>query len=284
MAVDFPKLPDFERPPVVEVVLSLQFEPISKLQVQHIGFLWSHFQNRFPKVETKPPLDPVFEFLEPKPARPTLRFEVSEFPPFPRVWFMKESGGELLQIQSDRFIHNWRKSGDASVYPRYEHIREQFRQELQLFMEFLADNQLGEVRPNQCEITYINHLESGRGWKTHGEAPLVLRSLTSDFEVPFLPQPEAVRFSTRYLLSHEADGKPCGRLYVDLNPALSAETQDPIFILNLTARAVPAKPDIAAAMDFYDQGRRYIVCTFDAITTDAMHEIWGKQNANKSSV
>ena len=268
---------------MVEVVLSLQFEAISKLQVHHVGLLWSRFRDRYPNIETKPPLDPVFEAFEHKPGPPALRFEVTDFPPFPRVWFINESGGELLQVQSDRFIHNWRKTGDAAVYPHYEHIREQFARDVEAMAAFLRDNDLGEIKPNQCEITYINHLKAGSVWNTHAEAAKILRPLATDFRIPFLTNPEAVRFSTRFVLNHEGDGKPCGRLYIDLNPAFSAREREPLFILNLTARAVPAESTLHAAMNFYDNGRRYIVCTFDAITTDLMHAIWGKKNDQRSS-
>jgi uncharacterized protein (TIGR04255 family) len=277
MVADFPPLPEFNRPPVIEVVLSLQFEPLAKMQVQHLGFLWSIFKDQFPKVETKPPLDPVIEIFEQKPARPTMRFEVGEFPLLPRVWFVSSTGSEIIQVQSDRFICNWRKVGDAFSYPRYERIRAEFQDGLTRFASFLAEHSLGELKPNQCEITYINHIPAEQGPNAHGKASRILNSLREDFRVPFLPSEEAVQFSSRYLLQREdvVIGKPFGRLYVDMNPAYDAG-QEPIFVLNLTVRSAPAKQDIGSAMECYDLGRKYIVCTFDAITTDTMHNTWGK--------
>jgi len=277
MAVGFPPLPDFERPPVVEVVLSLQFEPLTKLQVQHIGFLWSMFKDRFPNVETKPPLDPVMEMFEQRPTRPSVRFQVGEFPLFPRVWFVSSSGSELLQVQTDRFIHNWRKTGEQPDYPRYDRIREDFHRELETFVTFLADNTLGELKPNQCEITYINHIPVGDGLSSHGDANRILKPLRDNFRLPFLSAPEVTRFSTRYVMQRENEdnGKPFGRLYVDMNPAFDAQ-QKPLFVLNLTARAIPARQDIESAMSCYDIGRKHIVCTFDAITSESMHNVWGK--------
>ena len=280
MTSDFPALPDFERPPVIEVVLSLQFEPLPKMQVQHIGLLWEKFKKRFPRVETKPPLDPVAEIFDQKPVRPTMRFQVGEFPLFPRTWFVSESGGELIQVQADRFIHNWRKTGDESIYPRYDRIRKDFESALGTLVQFLREHSLGELKPNQCEITYINHILAGDGWNTHGDANRILKPLKEDFAIPFLPTPEATKFSSRYVLRQgpAGQGKPFGRLYVEMNPAFSADLKS-IFVLNLTVRSVPAGQDIKSAMQCYDIGRKHIVCTFDAITTDAMHRIWGKHDS-----
>ncbi|MBX3662980.1 MAG: TIGR04255 family protein [Burkholderiales bacterium] len=280
MAVNFPKLPDFERPPVVEVVLSLQFEALPKLQVQHIGQLWDRFKTDFPVVETKPPLDPVLEMFDRKPARPMVQFSVGEMPMFPRVWFVSGTGSEIIQVQSDRIIHNWRKTGTSPEYPRYDRIREDFKKSLKKVTDFLRDNALGELRPNQCEVSYINHVPiSDSGAADHGEPHRLLKIFNKDFGIPFLPTPEAVNFSTRYLLQH-ADinsGKPFGRLYVDLKPAYS-ENQTSIFVINLTVRSAPSRNDIESAMECYDIGRKYIVCTFDAMTEDGMHKVWGKMN------
>ena len=38
------RLPDFENPPVAEVVLSAQFEPLEHFQVPHIGLLWQEYR------------------------------------------------------------------------------------------------------------------------------------------------------------------------------------------------------------------------------------------------
>ncbi len=47
-------LADFERPPAVETVLSVQFEPLPLLQTAHFGLLWNEFRMSFPKTEERP--------------------------------------------------------------------------------------------------------------------------------------------------------------------------------------------------------------------------------------
>ena len=47
-----PDLPDFAKPPVAEVVLSLQFSSLSSLTTAHVGLLWRRFRDRLPLIES----------------------------------------------------------------------------------------------------------------------------------------------------------------------------------------------------------------------------------------
>src|SRR6266566_1973662 len=138
-------LPEYESPPVIEVVLSVQFESMDDMHAPQLGLLWSQFRKDFPRVEQHPPIPSVVEtFGQTLSARPGFQIEMSELPfPFlPRLWFLNESGTELVQVQQDRFIHNWRKTDSGQQYPRYEYIRGRFNSELQLFSSFLEAEKL----------------------------------------------------------------------------------------------------------------------------------------------
>jgi hypothetical protein len=102
-----------------------------------------------------------------EPAKLNVRFEMGV--PVPRCWFLNDAGTELIQVQQDRFIHNWRKVGEKDEYPRYPHIRATFKKELTTFCELLDSEKLGEFTPNQCEVTSVNHIVSGEGWEKHGQ-------------------------------------------------------------------------------------------------------------------
>jgi uncharacterized protein (TIGR04255 family) len=109
--------------------------------------------------------------MEPSPDQSQIplgiQLQTLNVPPTPRFWFINESGSELIQVQRDRFIKNWRKIGSGDQYPRYEQLRTGFDQDFKQFEDFLKRNQLGAVRVNQCEVTYINHIVAGTGWETH---------------------------------------------------------------------------------------------------------------------
>ena len=54
-------LPSFQNPPVVEVVLGVQFDAIKALGTPQIGLLWQEFREQLPKTEDQPPLEPEIE-------------------------------------------------------------------------------------------------------------------------------------------------------------------------------------------------------------------------------
>ena len=79
-------LPDFDSPPVIEVVLGVQFERITELRTVHAGYLWDVFRNDFPHAQEHPPLNPTFETFGTKPSAGGVKFELMSGPlPFPRL-------------------------------------------------------------------------------------------------------------------------------------------------------------------------------------------------------
>ncbi len=56
-------LPDFKQPPLSEVVLSLQFDPLDSLKAPLIGVLWNRFRKSLPEIEEHPPLPAVINHL-----------------------------------------------------------------------------------------------------------------------------------------------------------------------------------------------------------------------------
>src|SRR5450755_2075231 len=139
-------LPDFSDPPVVETVLSVQFERLTVPRTAHFGMYWSELYERFPKSEERAELSPAIETFNDSVAPAVgIQFEALEAPPSPRFWFATDNGTELIQLQRDRFIKNWRKSGEGDEYPRYEPIRAGFESDFAGFRDFVTRHQLGEI-------------------------------------------------------------------------------------------------------------------------------------------
>lgn len=273
-----PDLPNFENPPVVEVVLSVQFEPLSGLRTAQIGLLWSRFRGGFPKVEERPPLNPVVErFGPPTAGKIEVRFETLEIPPLARVLFLSEAGDQLVQVQPDRFLHNWRKAAGAGPYPRYQTIREAFLRELRLFEEFLSQEDIGTLRINQCEVTYVNHILSDHAWVSHSDATNVFSVISQPTPVRFLPAPEDVAMQIRYVIGRGSES-PLGRLHVSIQPGWRKPDNAPIYVMELTARGAPVGMGVEGARSFFDVGHDWIVRGFRDLTTFNMHTVWRLTN------
>lgn len=269
-------LPDFKYPPLDEVALSVQFNPIAGLQSPQLGLLWSGFREQFPNTEQHPPLDPIIENFGP-PTRPSVRLEMTNTLPIPRCWFLKEDGTELIQVQQDRFIHNWRKLDSSDSYPRYEHVRKQFSDELYEFCSFLEREKLGAFSPKQCEVTYTNVILADGDRIEHGELNRILTLVKSEYSDDFLGQPENIRLATQYII-RDQDANPLGRLHISAKPAFRITDDGPIFLLNITARGAPSSNQINDVVAFMDMGREWIVRGFASVTTPEMHKIWGRKD------
>ena len=274
-------LPDFERPPLHEVVLSVQFATLEKLKSVHIGLFWARFRAQYPDVTEQPPINPEFEvFGTPPQPGPRIQFEQFLAPPMPRYWFEKSGTPDLLQVQQNRIIHNWRKLEDDSIYPRYETVRDQFRVEVDQFVSFLAEEKLGELRPNQCEVTYTNLIELGESESVHDRLPEITTLWTSRFSEE-LVETDFENVSIALQLKMLEAGKPIGRVHVSFQPALlKSDPSKEVMKVDITARGRPKQDTPESAFDFFDLGRRAVVKTFAAVTTPSMHSKWGRTDGN----
>ena len=264
-------LPDFGKPPLAEVVLSLQFESLAGLTSAHVGLLWGRYRDRLPQIEEHPPLPPASESFDP-PSPPRVEVAFGDKAPVPRVWFVNEEKTELLQVQQDRFIHNWRKVGHGAAYPRYEWIRDRFREDVSAFEEFIKTERLGELSVNQCEVTYVNHIERAGEWEQHGEIEKLLKNWAPLPAPAFLPAPEDAVLRWRYHIP--GVNGPVGRLHVVAQPSWNIADGRPVWVINLMARGTPIGAGIEGAFDFFNLGREWVVRGFADLTTDSMQRRW----------
>lgn len=272
-------LPSFKNPPVIETVLGVQFDPLTELQSCHLGALWERkFRKEFPRTEDRGPLDAVVEtYGAPQTAVPRLRLQMVERPPVPRCWFVKADGSQLVQVQPDRFIHNWRKVGVHHDYPRYDKIRSQFSMEMERFQEFLTNEGIGNIHANQWEVTYVNHIPANGIFSVHGEIEKLITIFSMDYSDNFLGTSEATQFSGRYLIRSD-DGEFIGRLHITAQPVFSAENDNPLIILTLTARGKPIEESFEGILLSLDLGRQYVVRGFASITTEEAHVVWERDD------
>jgi uncharacterized protein (TIGR04255 family) len=271
-------LPDYENPPLNEILLSLQFSQPSGFGNVQIVLLWQKlFKEKFPNYQEQPPLQPLFEVFGPNPI-PLPSIQISMAVPEVRYWFTNDD--EVIQIQNNRFIHNWRKTREDQKYPHYETIRENFTKEIELIAGFLNENKLGELQVNQCEVSYINHIEFPDGKNPHTNLHRVFRSINENETVDHSSSLllEDCIYQTRYSINHE--NTKIGRLHVQAIPAIRRSDQKPIIQLTLIARGRPIGNSIDSAFEFMDLGRSLIVKHFDLFTTVEMHDFWRKNHDN----
>jgi uncharacterized protein (TIGR04255 family) len=267
-------LPKYAKPPVAEVAVAVQFDELP-IQPVHIGLLWQRWQDRYPKTEHHPPLGSVVElFGKEGLQRASLSLEAGF--PAGRSWFVSDDGVRVMQIQSDKFIVNWRKLDTDSVYPSYDALRDRFVEELTSFLEFVSAASLGEFIATQCELTYVNHIESPGGWSSRsGFSRLLTTWNPESAEMSDLPPIENARLQWQYRM--EEDSKPLGRLHVTIHPAARKWDNTPLIVMQLGARGAPFGSDLNGVLAFADKAHEWIVRGFTSLTTPEMHKVWERE-------
>lgn len=261
-------LPDFERPPINEVVLGIQFSPPFGYQQIRAGEVWNLYKKKYPEVQEQPPLQPSFEIFGLPSKSRAGQISFIDGPLHNRFWFLNAQGDELIQFQQDRLLHNWRKVGDqTNTYPHFESMIKDFEDELLLLQAYASSLAPQALAINQCEISYINHIHIG----SPGD-----ESASHWFKFVAFPDrnPEDFAISFREII-RDSDGTPLARLICEAAHAINAVGQR-IIGLTLTVRGAPRGSDVDSALMFMAKGRDLIVRRFAELTTDIAHEKWGR--------
>lgn len=162
----------FENPPIDEIVCDIVFDPIVKLGTEHIGSLWERFKPDFHRIEDQSIMPPLFSLSEEY-------LNSRQIPPLPRIWFVHQNENEVIQMQYDRFIYNWRKRRRDDVYPGYAAVIGNFRKYLTHFEEFLTMEKLGGIVLKQYELVYTDLIFKSEGWETAADLEKVFSNFFS---------------------------------------------------------------------------------------------------------
>ena len=148
-----PQIIAFENPPVNEVVVSTYFNPpLSDFRNEHIGLFWGRIKDEFLEVSQQIPVGIGAEIF------------ADELSSMPRYWFITQNGINLIQIQQNAFMFNWRRRDEE--YPRFHrNIKPTFDKYYGIFNEFVR-TQINDtdLTIDRCELVYINTLEAFEFW------------------------------------------------------------------------------------------------------------------------
>ena len=270
-------LPSFDRPPVVETVLGVQFKSLPGFCNAHLGAFWKDLGGEWCKLLGKdwslptdaPTLESTFERFEGSEGWAPLRsgFRLTG-DPSARLQIRSATGDAMIQLQNGRLHYNWLGKGGGD-YPRYDNVRPRFDELLGGFKAFASNEGLGELLPNQWEVTYVNHMPKGSVWRTPSDWPSVLVGLPGAWAEPSAVQLESFSGAWHFQIDPQR-----GRLHVEIRHARAGSAEGPeVLRLTLTARG-PASDEQSVGQGL-DLGRKAIVTTFKEITSSKAHEYWG---------
>jgi uncharacterized protein (TIGR04255 family) len=250
---------DYEKPPVVETAFRFTFPPIKGWNVFHLGLFWSRLRQRYQFAEAHLPTGRVeFEDLDFK-LGPEIRLEAIPL----RSFLFDSARNQLLQVQPNAFIKNWRAIGYDQKYFHYSDLRPMFQADWADYQEFLRDEKLPSPNVFQCDVTYINHFIKGREWKTLDDIAPLFQRVRIDLKGALVTS-----FSFGATVNDS-------QVRMEASPAIRPADGTPIFQLTINVSGKPVNSSEADVWAKLDDCHKTLVQTFADITADDLQtQVW----------
>jgi uncharacterized protein (TIGR04255 family) len=260
----------FKAPPVGELALGVQFRPIPAFHGLGLAPLRQQWRESYPTVQEHPALPPAWE-TEQDSTQQGVRFSLNQSWGM-RYWFLNATGSELVQLQQDRLILNWRRTEGDPLYPRYRTLRERFEARARDVGAFAEAEGLGSLGIDQVEVNYINTIPSTD--VPPGRLDLLLRHSA---RVPghHLGDPEQARLSMVFRVPELGRGPV--RLYLGVEPGARAEPTGEVSFLTITVRGAPAADTLESALSFMDDAHAHAVKSFSELISEPIQTRWERQ-------
>jgi hypothetical protein len=258
----------FKQPPITEVVFSAGFRLERPLATAYIGRYWERIKDNFPQTQDAAPLPSIAtpHFVEGVPQL-QVQFAMSDLPPVRRVWFVSPEGRDLIQIQDDRFVFNWRRNEADVAYPGYDNVFARFEEQLEGFVKFLSDEELGSPAYTLLELTYVNQMNNMNGLTHVGFTSAQVDHRRDGGRERFLPMPLATNSGDVYALPGQA-----GSLQIQFQGAPSGAR------LDITARGAPRSSGLDGLRAWFAVAHEWAVRGFVDVTATEFHEEhWGRE-------
>lgn len=271
-----PNLPSFSNPPLAEVALGLQFDPIPGLTSAHLGVFWAQISELFPTTTDAIPLEPLFEKFgeDSKFSTAGTGLRTRQIAPGTRLQAVDRDGVNMVQLQRDRIVFNWRRKGRAE-YPRWESLINDFAKVLEPFKMFLKNHDFQGLSLTQWEVIYVNYLRKPGLWESASQWPEVLPGIIGLAKLPDGLLLDSLHSKYSFLLPNDS-----GRLHAE---AIHGYVTDPgeegeAIILKFTARGgIPANdPNGLGSLGV---GHEVIVKAFASVAGNAAKTVWGVHDA-----
>lgn len=272
------RLPEYERPPVVEVALAIEFDEPVGFRSLDLGRIAAEWSDDLPLAEERPPLPrmgPPTEDLLDDLVDSLFELDSSALEEPPRLWLQNEIGDQVVQIQRDRLVVNWRKEG-AGNYPRYGFVRDLLQDSWNRLTRICGVLSSEAPVPDLCEAQYINHIGAEQGWNSPRDTARLIVPWHGVEDSEFLPTTHLCGFNMHCHFSADQEG------WLDIDgwttSVMSADNEPTSerLILNLTSRGHALRNDFDSALVFFDVAHGWIVRGFTEVTSPLAHEIWGR--------
>jgi uncharacterized protein (TIGR04255 family) len=251
--------PKLERPPVVEVVCGVVYEPIAQVDPFLMGVYWKRRHPFFEQRLLQPPL------LDP----PNVVLGLGIGPV--RSWLVSRDEVFVVQVQADRYYLNWRlRNGD---YPRFNDPRpnapgilSRFLEEFRLFSEFLIEEIGIAPKVQHLQLSKIDHFVEFQDWEGLSDLARILPWLRPFGNFSSSKQPEiAVNFS---------ESSENSTVRVSMN--MLSQADQARRVLRLDTQLIALRTEDSLADDFRACNRELNRVFFDLVADDELKRFRAK--------
>ena len=264
--------PKFEKPPVIEVAFAVTFRTPKPLQTIHLGLFWKTIQERFPNFSDHPPTQGVVETAPSAVPGPQVQFTIGQLQPLRRIMLASDKENNLLQLQQDRLIFNWKRSPSDSGCPDYASAYADFDGLLNRFEQFLKTENIGDLTYIQYELQYVNLIGQESGLNVVDEASVFVDHTRDTSRKRFLPPPMGYTWSTSYPLPEDS-----GRLHMMAQAVLVPPKMERHIRYDIVARGIPSSGKDTSRSHWFTTAHDWITNGFEDATSTKLHQsAWNK--------
>jgi uncharacterized protein (TIGR04255 family) len=249
---------DYEKPPVVETAFRFTFPPIKGWNVFHLGLFWARLRQRYPFAEARLPMGSIeIDDLDLK-LGPEVHLETLPL----RCFLLDSSRNQLLQVQLNAFIRNWKAIEADHKYCHYSDLKPMFQEDWAEYRDFLGKESLPLPNVFQCDVTYTNHFVKGREWNTLDDIGPLFQRMKFDLEGALVT---SISFGATLRNN---------QIRMGASPAIRPDGT-PIVQLTLNVSGKPASASEIDIWDKLDDCHNLLVETFARITADDLQKrVW----------
>lgn len=269
------QLPSFRSPPLDEVAIAIQFQGIERFSLAY-GAFFERIRSNYPVYEEHDPIPVQFETFG---RSQEVGSEISlESLSLRRGWYISSDGHELVQLQPNRLVQNWRRINGQGEYPRFPAVFSKFQENLETIKLVLNDLSLSQIQINQVDITYFNNIpllmdeNNSSAFERIFQWPEARRM--SEEAAGFSIAPEAVNFNVGRLVFAPGSTTPCARLVAS---AVPAETDTGQKVIRFQLRFRGPLSSEGTLEQFFEVARSAIVKSFTDLTSPECHILWERE-------
>ena len=250
----------FKKPPLNEIVFQVAFPEIQGFGPTHIGLFWSEFRDTFPTIESAPRIG--------LPGAFNIRSGVL---PDNRVWLVHKDNSQVIQIQDDRFMFNWRETGESDSYPGFDVLYPMFKTFFAQFVKFLEVENFRPKILTGFELQYINHIYQGV-WDEWDDAGKVFPAFNWAGNPKKMPPAKGFR---HFVQCDRPNG--LGELAVTIDSRTHKQSSEPLINFEIKVTAHQRELELDSLDDIFLPAHDELVDTLSSMTSHAVQKTWEKE-------